>query len=152
MNALRSAVALTVSALCCAGCGADVEPHITASNPVVGAVPGDSAAVYVELENSGGDDALIGATCDCDAEISLHVTEDLDGISIMTGADRLDVPTGSTLELDPQFGSQRSETVRLHPDRCRVRIHDASLSPIRRTSGAVAPGALTPLVGSSGQL
>ena len=101
MNALRSAVALTVSALCCAGCGADVEPHITASNPVVGAVPGDSAAVYVELENSGGDDALIGATCDCDAEISLHVTEDLDGISIMTGADRLDVPTGSTLELDP---------------------------------------------------
>ncbi|MEZ5267868.1 MAG: copper chaperone PCu(A)C [Microthrixaceae bacterium] len=101
MNARRSAVALTVSALCCAGCGADVEPHITASNPVVGAVPGDSAAVYVELENSGGDDALIGATCDCDAEISLHVTEDLDGISIMTGADRLDVPTGSTLELDP---------------------------------------------------
>ena len=101
MNALRSAVALTVSALCCAGCGADVEPHITASNPVAGAVPGDSAAVYVELENSGGDDALIGATCDCDAEISLHVTEDLDGISIMTGADRLDVPTGSTLELDP---------------------------------------------------
>lgn len=72
--------------------------------------------------------------------------------NVITSIGHLAWAGDSTLELDPQFGSQRSETVRLHPDRCRVRIHDASLSPIRRTYGAVAPGALTPLVGSSGQL
>lgn len=72
--------------------------------------------------------------------------------NVITSIGHLAWAGDSVLELDPQFGDQRSESVRLHPNRCRVRIHDTALSPIRRTYGAVAPGALTPLVGSSGQL
>lgn len=109
MSARRTSLApaaiatLTALFVCTTGCGssAAAEPHITVSEPAVGAVPGDSAAVYLRLENSGADDALTGATCDCDGTISLHVTEDMNGVSIMSGADQLAVPSGDTLELDP---------------------------------------------------
>lgn len=70
-------------------------------DPVVGAVPGDSAAVYLSIENSGDDDALVAASCDCAGSTSLHLTEDRDGILLMVAADRLDVPSGETTVLDP---------------------------------------------------
>jgi S-adenosyl-L-methionine hydrolase (adenosine-forming) len=72
--------------------------------------------------------------------------------NIITSIGHLAWSGDGTLELDPQFGTRHSETVRLNPDRCQVRVHDTTLEAIQRTYGAVAAGALTPLVGSAGQL
>jgi copper(I)-binding protein len=74
---------------------------IVVIDPVVGAVQGDSAAVYLSLENNGTDDVLLGASCDCSASVSLHVTEDRDGILLMVAKDHLDLPSGETTVLDP---------------------------------------------------
>ena len=84
------------------GCSKDVsQDGIVVIDPAVGAVPGKSAAVYLSLQNSGTDNARLGATCDCSQAVSLHVTENHDGILLMVAADHLDLPSGETTVLDP---------------------------------------------------
>lgn len=76
-------------------------PGFTVSDPAVGAVPGDAAAVYLSIRNQGPDDALIGAGCDCAKETSLHSTEDHDGVALMVPTDRVGLPSGETTVLEP---------------------------------------------------
>jgi copper(I)-binding protein len=74
---------------------------IAVIDPAVGAVPGESAAVYLSLVNDGTDDALRGASCDCSETVSLHVTEDHDGVLLMVESDQVDLPSGETTVFDP---------------------------------------------------
>lgn len=92
-----TAVAL-VGATACADGG---EGSLRASNPAVGANPGDSAALYIELDNDGDSDTLLSASCDCTETASLHVTEDRDGILLMVESDAIDLPGQSRTELRP---------------------------------------------------
>lgn len=82
----------------CAGPGAS---SVQAAEAAVGANPGDSAALYVELDNRGGDDELVSASCDCTDETSLHLTEDRDGVMLMVRTDAIDLPGGERVELLP---------------------------------------------------
>ncbi len=66
------------------------------------------------------------------------------GRLIWTGADRL--------RLAPQFGAVHPSVPPFDPECCHVRIGSHTLDTIRPTYGAVPPGTLTALVGSSGQL
>ena len=70
-----AAATLTLgAAVAVGGCGGGTPPELTAADAAVGSNPGSSAALYVELENSGGtDDTLVGASCDCAGRASLHV-------------------------------------------------------------------------------
>lgn len=98
-----TALAITLStSLLVLGCtkGA-TQNEIVVVDPVVGAVPGNSAAIYLSLQNNGPDDVLLGASCDCSPTVSLHVTEAQDGILLMVAKDHLDVPSGETTVLDP---------------------------------------------------
>lgn len=72
--------------------------------------------------------------------------------NIITSIGHLAWSTDGALELLPQFGSQPVDSVRLRPESCRVTVGGLTLNAIRPTYGAVAPGTLTPLIGSSGQL
>lgn len=76
-------------------------PDLTVEDQVVGAVPGDAAAVYLSIHNEGTDDALLGARCACAQETSLHSTEDRNGISLMVPTDRVDLPSGETIVFEP---------------------------------------------------
>lgn len=95
LGAVAVAMALAVS------CGDSGDAVVEASDPAVGAVPDGSAAVYLALESIGGDDVLTGASCECGAEVSLHVTEDRNGVLLMVATDRLELPAGESVELDP---------------------------------------------------
>lgn len=74
---------------------------ISVVDPAVGAVPGESAAVYLSLDNDGADDALVAARCDCSSKVSLHVTEDHGGVHLMVAAEHIDLPSGETTVLEP---------------------------------------------------
>jgi hypothetical protein len=67
----------------------------------------------------------------------------------VTGIGRL-VWDGGLLRLDPAFGDALSATI--NAARVRVRVTGQDLGPVRRTYGAVAPGAALALVGSTGML
>ncbi|MCP4435151.1 MAG: copper chaperone PCu(A)C [Actinomycetia bacterium] len=83
-------------------CGSVANGGVEASNAAVGANPGDSAALYVDLSNTGNaDDSLVAAECDCAGTTSLHVTEDRDGILLMLGADSVTLPAHETTSLHP---------------------------------------------------
>lgn len=95
------AVAL-IAGLLLFGCTKDTaQDGIVVLDPAVGAVPGESAAIYLSLRNSGPEDALLGAGCDCSEKVTLHVIEDQDGVLLMVAVDRLDLPSGETTVLDP---------------------------------------------------
>lgn len=55
------------------------------------------------------------------------------------------------LRLDPQFG-QNDPLPRLNAAACQITVGTQTLASIHSTYGAVSPGTLTALVGSSGQL
>ncbi len=77
-------------------------PALRASDPVAGAVEGDAAAVYFALHNDDDrEHRLQGVRCECAERASLHLTEDLDGVSMMTAVDAIAVPAGETVELRP---------------------------------------------------
>ncbi|MBN1679354.1 MAG: SAM-dependent chlorinase/fluorinase [Anaerolineae bacterium] len=57
-----------------------------------------------------------------------------------------------TLSLTPAFGAQQQAPITLNAAACSIVIGSRTLQPIHTTYGAVPPGTLTPLVGSSGQL
>lgn len=94
---------LLMGAVLTLGCtgGSRAGSSISLTDPAVGAVPGESAAVYLDIGNSGSDDSLVGAHCECAAVTSLHTVEDRDGISMMVATDALDLPSDSNTVLDP---------------------------------------------------
>lgn len=87
-----------IGATSCADAGAG---SLSASNPAVGANPGDSAALYVELDNDGATDTLLSARCNCSDTTSLHLTEDRDGILLMVESDAIGLPGQTRTELRP---------------------------------------------------
>ena len=72
--------------------------------------------------------------------------------NVITSIGHLTWTAPGTLELNPQFGAYDGPPLTLDAAHCRVTLAAQSLKTIRPTYGAVATGALTPLVGSSGQL
>lgn len=98
----RSAAAGLLLTLAAAACGTGGTPELSVSQPAVGSTRASSAAIYLELANSGdGDDGLVGASCACADGASLHLTESRGGIMIMQAADTLSVPAESVVELRP---------------------------------------------------
>ena len=79
----------------------DGGPAVRAADAAVGANPGDSAALYVDLTAEGSDDRLTSATCDCARSTSLHVTEDRYGILLMLSTTSIELPAGDTVDLSP---------------------------------------------------
>lgn len=73
--------------------------------------------------------------------------------NVITSIGQLRWEDQRTLSLAPEFGTGHPEsTPHLDATRCRVSIGGQTLTGIRHTYGAVPPGELTALVGSSGQL
>lgn len=71
--------------------------------------------------------------------------------NVITSIGQLTWITAGVLELVPQFGPRTSPPQALSAA-CCVTVGGQTLDTIRTTYGAVAPGAVTALVGSSGQL
>lgn len=93
---------VAATALLVVGCSRAHEPPLRVSDPVAGASEGDAAAVYLALHNDGDlEHRLQGARCVCAARASLHLSQDLDGVSMMTVVDSIEVPPGGTVELRP---------------------------------------------------
>jgi len=72
--------------------------------------------------------------------------------NITTSIGRLIWVDPNTLRLDPQFGSYHPVLPALDAERCDIAVGARRVGPIRATYGDSPPGALTALVGSSGQL
>ena len=98
VSAVASALVLTVLAGCSGGAGSAA---VSVRDPAVGAVPTGSAALYMTVENHSADDAILGASCECATEASLHVVEDRGGILMMVPTDRIELPADSSTDLDP---------------------------------------------------
>ncbi len=72
--------------------------------------------------------------------------------NIITSIGHLTWRTPHTLRLDPRFGPDRLQPRDLHVAACRVCLGVQTICAIHPTYGAVPPGTLVALVGSSGQL
>jgi hypothetical protein len=72
--------------------------------------------------------------------------------NVITSIGQLTWRDATTLQLDPRFGKHTHALPPIMANRCRVTAGSQTLTPIRSTYGAVPPGRLTLLVGSSGQL
>ncbi len=104
ITALALGTALLLGGTYLSGCttsGSSDTGGITITDPVVGAVPADSAALYMTIDNSGDDDAIVAASCDCSAKATLHTTTDNNGIAIMESTDEVDVPSGKSIVFKP---------------------------------------------------
>jgi len=92
---------LSLLAGACGG-GSGGVADLELSNAAIGETSSSIAAMYLTVANRGaGDDALVGATCECAGEVTLHVTEEDGGLSKMVGTDRLELGADSTVELQP---------------------------------------------------
>ncbi len=60
-----------------------------------------TAAVYLTLHNSGGDDALIGAESPAAEETQLHTHRHEQGMMRMEQVERFDLPSDSVIKLEP---------------------------------------------------
>jgi len=62
-----------------------------------------TSAAYMIVHNTGGvDDALLAAASDAAHMVQIHLSEvDAAGVSSMHQVDRIEIPTGGTLELKP---------------------------------------------------
>ncbi len=99
---MSRACAVSVLALILATACNATPADLHVDSPAVGANPGQSAALYMELSNTGGtDDSLIGASCECAQSASVHLTEERDGVSMMVATDQLPLPAQETVELHP---------------------------------------------------
>ncbi len=95
------ALVATAAVLGTAACGSAGSGAVTASDPAVGANPGDSVALYVDLDNDGSSDELVSASCDCAAQTSLHLTEDRGGVMLMMETEAIALPAGERTTLLP---------------------------------------------------
>lgn len=77
-------------------------PELAVSDAVATpAATGGTAAVYVTVASSGGADALVGASSEAAQVTSMHRTTEQGGQSTMAPVDRLEVPAGDELVLQP---------------------------------------------------
>jgi copper(I)-binding protein len=66
------------------------------------ATPGPTAAVYLELRNTGADsDRLMGATSPAAERIEFHEHRMVDGVMSMSAVPQIDLPAGETATLAP---------------------------------------------------
>ena len=66
------------------------------------ATPGPTAAVYLELRNTGADsDRLMGATSPAAERIEFHEHRMVDGVMSMNAVPQIDLPAGKTATLAP---------------------------------------------------
>ncbi|HML22818.1 MAG TPA: SAM-dependent chlorinase/fluorinase [Aggregatilinea sp.] len=72
--------------------------------------------------------------------------------NVITSIGQLQWTAPETLELAPQFGADRDAVCAVDAARSRITVRGRTLDRIHRTYGAVDPGTMTVLVGSSGQL
>ncbi|MBI5959486.1 MAG: SAM-dependent chlorinase/fluorinase [Chloroflexi bacterium] len=72
--------------------------------------------------------------------------------NIITSIGRLTWTTGDSLRLEPIFGLNRESLSAIPRLSCKITIGTYTLDKLNLTYGAVPPGDLTALVGSSGQL
>lgn len=61
----------------------------------------DTGAAYLEVADEGGGDALVGVRTDAAQRVELHRTRTRDGLAVMEEVDRLEVPGGGRLRLEP---------------------------------------------------
>jgi hypothetical protein len=92
----RSATAVLIVTLAAACSGAPQDGVVTVTRPVVGETPaGQDAAVYFQVE-SGGRDAIVGATAPGADSVSLHELRPVEGGGIMLPSDTITVDPGLT--------------------------------------------------------
>lgn len=72
--------------------------------------------------------------------------------NLITSIGHLHWDSPDSLRFAPRFGAQIEAPRQFIASVCRVQIGPHDIGPIRRTYGAVPPGAFTALVGSAGQL
>ena len=72
--------------------------------------------------------------------------------NVITSIGQMNWRDEQTLQLAPRFGKSNQNLPSVIAERCQVTIGEQTLSPIRSTYGAVPPGTLMPLIGSSGHL
>lgn len=107
--ARRSGVALASGALLLTGvlggCGGEDRGRgagpLSVTDAVVGATGGTVAAAYMTIHNPGSVDSLVAASSPDARTVTMHVSEDLGGATIMRSADSMEVPAGGSLRLDP---------------------------------------------------
>jgi copper(I)-binding protein len=105
MSAARRHIVLVVVAIvvgAVAGCGSG--GSVTVSDAWVRAAPGAATtAAYLSLANAASaPDALVSATSPAAGSVMIHQTAmDASGMVGMEAMDRLEVPAGSTVKLEP---------------------------------------------------
>lgn len=65
---------------------------------------GFAAAVYLTIEQRGGDDRLVGASSPAADRVSLHVMDVMPGGGLMRSTDWIDLPAGTSVSMEP-YGS-----------------------------------------------
>lgn len=79
--------------------------EVVVGDAIVAETPlGFAAAVYLTIEQRGGDDRLVGASSPVAGAVSLHEMEPLPGGGLMLSTDSIELPSGTTVSLEP-FGS-----------------------------------------------
>jgi copper(I)-binding protein len=98
--AMLSVLVVTLAA--CAG-GAAKAPTISGAWARAAAVTDKPTAAYLEISNPGNQaDALIGASSPAAASVEIHeTTTDASGMTGMHPVDRIDVPAGGEVRLEP---------------------------------------------------
>ena len=94
--------AAILAALLLSSCSADKPPAIRVDNAWARATaPGQSsAAVYLTISNSGGEDELVKAFSRA-GDVSIHSSSMDGGVMRMRQLDSLEIPADSTVELKP---------------------------------------------------
>ena len=91
--------ALALLAACGQGGEANIEVSEAWARPTRGDAPG---AVYVTIENKGGeDDRLVAVMTDHAAMAMVHQTEMSDGVARMRMAGEINVPAGNSIKMVP---------------------------------------------------
>jgi copper(I)-binding protein len=104
MSSRRDAVSvgLVVAALVVSACSGGGKPDILVSDARVGATTAEAAGLYLDLANTGdASDALVGVSCECAEQASMHTTTTTNGLSIMVQTDELEIPAEETVSLAP---------------------------------------------------
>jgi copper(I)-binding protein len=75
---------------------------VVARDAAVGVTTDPVAAVYLELENHDAEPrTLVGATCSCGVKVTLHLTEQSQGLSKMVDTGGIEIAPDATVVLHP---------------------------------------------------
>lgn len=104
MSSRRAAwpVGLLLAAVTVPGCSGGGQPDVSVSGARVGATTAETAAVYLDLANTGDvDDALVGVSCACSEQASMHLTTTTNGISTMVQTGQVEIPADEAVSFEP---------------------------------------------------